>query len=225
MFFLDMLINVDHGALPAASVALKNDLNMGNVELGSLGSLVFLGLVIGSGSATLILNFCSFKWLLAISFLGNGIGLVVFTATKNFVILCFSRFLSGFFQIFLTIYIPLYVDTYATSTTKPCMLSLILLAPPLGVVFGYGLTAVLIDMKVSWRISFILQGVTMACSCLVTLLIPDKYINIDDVLKLKKEAKDRATLMLEHELKLANEFLEADINLKMMGEKGGTGEF
>ena len=42
-----MLINVDHGTIPAATVVMKEDLDLDNVSLGILGSLVFLGLALG----------------------------------------------------------------------------------------------------------------------------------------------------------------------------------
>ena len=97
MFFMDILINVDHGALPAATVFLKKDLNLDSVKLGVLGSLVFGGLVFGSLCATLFVNVLSYKTILSFSFLGNGIGLITFTMTDQFFLLSITRFLSGFF--------------------------------------------------------------------------------------------------------------------------------
>ena len=47
IFFCNLLINVDHGTIPAATLSLKNDLGVDNVALGFLGSLVFLGLTLG----------------------------------------------------------------------------------------------------------------------------------------------------------------------------------
>ena len=155
IFFLDILINVDHGALPSASVVLKDDLNLSNVQFGSLGSLVFLGLVMGSVCATFMLNLFTFKTILMFSFLGNGIGLLLFTATREFYLMGLARFMSGFFQIFLTIYIPLYADQFGTPTSKPLMMSLILVAGPIGVVTGYGLTGIVVSYGYDWRISFV----------------------------------------------------------------------
>jgi hypothetical protein len=47
------MINIDHGIIPAATTQLKEDLKMDNVDLGVLGSLVYLGLVMGN---TYIIN-------------------------------------------------------------------------------------------------------------------------------------------------------------------------
>jgi len=47
ILYSDILINIDHGILPAATVSLKRDLGLENIQLGILGSMVFLGLTIG----------------------------------------------------------------------------------------------------------------------------------------------------------------------------------
>ena len=216
MFFLDILINVDHGALPAALVALKHDVGLVDVQLGSLGSLVFVGLLFGSVCATFVLNRLAYKVVLGASFFGNGASLLLFSMTRSFAVMCVARFLSGFFQIFLTIYIPLYVDTFGTKTTKPIMLSLILLAPPIGVVTGYGITGTCISAGVDWRVSFIIQGATMAFCFFVILLIPNKLINIDDVNQMKREEK------LQRLRRKKDEDISDEHSIIFMGEIGGT---
>jgi hypothetical protein len=53
---LNLLLSVDHGGLPAAITAISKDLNIIEVQMGGLGSLVFFGLVIGSATATFIFS-------------------------------------------------------------------------------------------------------------------------------------------------------------------------
>lgn len=48
LFACNLLINIDHGTIPAATVKLKEDLGIDNVALGFLGSLVFFGLTLGN---------------------------------------------------------------------------------------------------------------------------------------------------------------------------------
>ena len=48
------MVNVDHGILPAATSDLREDLGLTDVDIGLLGSLVYLGLVIGKISYELI---------------------------------------------------------------------------------------------------------------------------------------------------------------------------
>ena len=56
VFVNNMATNVDHGAIPSATKLLKEDLHLNNEQLGFLGSLVFLGLTLGSVFATVVFN-------------------------------------------------------------------------------------------------------------------------------------------------------------------------
>jgi hypothetical protein len=48
VFCTNLMINVDHGILPACTKEVKEELNLDNANLGLLGSLVYLGLVLGN---------------------------------------------------------------------------------------------------------------------------------------------------------------------------------
>ena len=61
IFILSGLINFDHGGLPAAITAISKDLNIIEVQMGGLGSLVFFGLVVGSATATFVLSKFQYK--------------------------------------------------------------------------------------------------------------------------------------------------------------------
>lgn len=48
---MNMLINFDHGVMPAAAIEMKRDLNLSNTEYGMLGSVVFIGLTLGKSTS------------------------------------------------------------------------------------------------------------------------------------------------------------------------------
>jgi len=96
LFLLDILINVDHGALPSAAVNIKEELKMSNVSFGTLGSIVFAGLVSGSLCGAFMLDQFRYKTILILSFIGNSIGLLMLIMNDNYYCMCFSRFLCGF---------------------------------------------------------------------------------------------------------------------------------
>lgn len=101
IFMLNILINVDHGAIPAATTILKKDLNLDNVSLGVIGSLVYLGLVLGATSAGPIFSAYSSKWVVSISLIISCIFLYSFTVATNAVSLSICRIGCGFFQVSL----------------------------------------------------------------------------------------------------------------------------
>lgn len=45
--FISIMINMDHGTIPAATAEIKKSLDLGDDVLGFFGSLVFLGNIIG----------------------------------------------------------------------------------------------------------------------------------------------------------------------------------
>lgn len=165
--FLDININLDHGALPSAGTSIKEDLDLPNATFGSLGSMVFLGLVMGSFIAPVVFSKLSYKTIITLSFVFNGLGIFGFIMVSNFYIICFFRLLSGFAQIFLTIYIPIYCDCFGTKKLKPYMMSLILLAAPLGVTMGYGMSGILVSKGYSWRMPFLVIGIIMGFSAVI----------------------------------------------------------
>ena len=54
VFISNVLINVDHGTLPGCSIEIQNSLGMDYAEFGTLGSIVYAGLVPGSIVATIV---------------------------------------------------------------------------------------------------------------------------------------------------------------------------
>lgn len=102
--YCDILINVDHGCIPAATVVMKMDLHLDNFQLGTLGSMVFLGLTVGSAFATQVFQMVSEKKILIYSLILNIISVGFFCWTRQFWALNLSRFICGFAQVFTCIY-------------------------------------------------------------------------------------------------------------------------
>lgn len=99
IFYLNILVNVDHGAIPAATTVLKRELNLNNVALGTIGSIVYLGLVLGAISAGPIFSNYSSKWIICMSLLASCFFLYFFTVVETELPLTISRVGCGFFQV------------------------------------------------------------------------------------------------------------------------------
>lgn len=52
VFVVNLIINIDHGVMPAGANVIREDLQETYTEYGLLGSIVFAGLVCGSLAAT-----------------------------------------------------------------------------------------------------------------------------------------------------------------------------
>ena len=112
---MNVLINVDHGVFPAGSIAIKEALGINNTEYGLLGSVVFFGLTIGSVAATFLYATVNTKYVLITVMFLNGCSLLMFVMTNQYILLLLSRFLTGFFQVFVSIYFPVWSDMFGAT--------------------------------------------------------------------------------------------------------------
>ena len=117
---------------------------MDETKMGVMGSMVFFGLFIGSITASFIMYIFEHKTIIWLSLCINGTSLWLLTMKSNFYLMCISRLITGFSQIFITIYVPVFFDAYSTPKWKSFMLSWVLVMPPIGVVVGYAMTTYII---------------------------------------------------------------------------------
>ena len=81
IFFMNLIINIDHGVMPAGAIIIKEYLGVSNTEYGLLGSIVFAGLVLGSMAASFFFNTVNTKIVLASILCLNAVSQVCFTIT------------------------------------------------------------------------------------------------------------------------------------------------
>lgn len=178
VFISNLIINIDHGVMPAAVPVLKRDLGLSNASLGLLGSLVYLGLTFGSIASSPLFNLINAKYVIGSSLLLNAVAMLVFPMVDIYYVQAFSRFVVGFLQVFTCIYFPVWIDIFGPNDRKTIWLTLIQLAVPLGIVVGYILTALLV-MQLSWKYAFYLQVVLLTPSGIMFFLYPSKYFVYD----------------------------------------------
>lgn len=83
MSLTNILINFDHGVIPAAVNQIKLDLGLNNINVGLLGSLVYLGLTLGSILTAPLFTKCNPKIVISIAMLLNGASLIIFPLVGN----------------------------------------------------------------------------------------------------------------------------------------------
>ena len=208
LFLTNIVINFDHGAIPAATTEIKAQLKMSNFQLGSLGSLVFFGITVGSVVAGPCFNNYASKWIVTISFAFEAFFLWLFCQSDSVLEIGMSRFACGFFQVFSYIYFPVWVDQYGLTDHKTMWLTYLQLGVPVGTMLGYVLTAISIAYFKQWQITFYIQGVALVVSCLVLTLVPDMffsrhYINAS-VMGVKQELDN-------HSIFIHGEYTQEDI--------------
>lgn len=192
LFFCNLLVQVDHGILPAAAVTIEKKLDLNTVEYGALGSIVYLGLTIGSVIAPMVFQWNKNKLVLTVIMSINGGLLLIFTLAKNYYYILFiTRMLIGFCQVFVCIYMPVWIDTFGNEKQKSAWMTVYLLASPLGIVFGYAMTAIFVSLGnnhpvFSWEWSFWTQVALLTVNISVFAGTPSKYFDIEKANMIRK---------------------------------------
>jgi len=193
VFITNVLINVDHGTLPGCTNEIKAKLDINDFGFGVLGSVVYGGLTLGSAFATMI--FSTGAWIkptLAFTLIMNAICLYAFTLSSSYLITLALRTMIGFFQVFVCIYMPVWADAYGTEKQKSIWLTVLLLASPIGVVFGYTMTYYTITYLNSWEWSFYIQALCLIPCSACIFATPSRYIDIEYTINFRAECKKRA---------------------------------
>jgi MFS transporter, Spinster family, sphingosine-1-phosphate transporter len=164
----NVLINMDHGIIPAATREIMLDMDISEFELGLLGSLVYLGLVAGSITASMTFQKYSAKRILLFTGFGNVISLFIFPTSSNLFFLCMSRICTGYFQVFFVIYFPVWIDIHGKEM-RTKWLTVLQMSVVIGIFLGYAVTAMFVQF-LSWHASFYLQ-IMMLIACLTRFVI------------------------------------------------------
>ena len=144
LMITSLFVNIDHGAIPAATDNIKNDNNLTDTQLGTLGSLVYLGTAAGALFLSFVYNIINRKYILMVGFLLSGVWVYSFTVWKNYLFLSINRFLTGFFQSLVSVYLPIWIDQYSPDSTSTILMSLFQLSSPIGLILGYIITVIFI---------------------------------------------------------------------------------
>ena len=121
------------------------------------------------------------KLVLLFVLLANAISLSMFTLTKLYYLLVISRFLTGFFQVFISIYYPVWADCFGTNELqKTTWMSILLFSSSLGVLIGYIVTSQIIQ-KASWKYAFYVQVLATLPIFMIVISTPAKYLDLRTV--------------------------------------------
>ena len=216
---INILINCDHGAIPAGTKEIKEAKDLSNMQLGTIGSLVYLGLVLGSISGGYIFFTYSSKWVIINSLIATCIFLYFFTVSNYYLTMALCRVGCGFFQVFCYIYFPIWVDQFGVNNTQTLWLTFLQLGVPIGTMIGYLTEACSNKYYNSWQGAFYIQ-IFCIIGCVVLLFItPDKFFSKNykhsesTPEEIKSEFNDLKDLFHKKMGKHNNKYLYKNMNL------------
>ena len=186
LLLLYFLVHAEHGSIPAATDTISKEFGLEKIDLGVLGSLIFVGLTFGGGVAGYLYKTQNPKVLQISCVVGMAVCTTVFPAAGYIKAVAYtSRLFVGFAQVFVLIYVPVWVDAFASPHLRTIWLALVQVVGVLGVVGGYAITATaeLIDNVniTQWRLSFYFQASLMLPCVLLIAFYPTRMLSPGNV--------------------------------------------
>lgn len=147
-----LLLNTDHGTIPAAIEEIQKDLDLNKKQVGTFGSSVYIGTAVGALFLSFFINKMNRRYMVAISFFFSGVLIFVFTYISDYWLLFINRFFVGFSQSLISIYIPVWIDQFINTNRKTIFMAIFQLSSLIGILIGYILTVIVKD---SYKVSFL----------------------------------------------------------------------
>lgn len=157
----NILINLDHGILPACTQEIAEYYHIGETELGLLGSLVYLGIIITGLYIGRLYQRAPSKLVCLIGLAGMCVSLFMFVLSRQVWLAMTSRFLTGCFQVFMLVYFPVWIDKFGGDRATT-WITLLQVGVPLGIFAGYGMTSVIVGSTGMVHSTAILSGSTLS---------------------------------------------------------------
>ena len=203
---INIFINLDRGAIPAATTVIKDKNKITNAELGMIGSLIYFGLILGSFSGGYFFSKYASKWLVITSLFILAFFLYSFTLLESSGGMYLCRIGGGFCEVFCLIYFPIWVDQYGVKGSKVIWITFLQLGVPVGSILGYIIEACSIKYYKSWEGGFYFQIICICALSAILFLTPDKFFERN--YKHSESTQEE----IENEFKLFKKSLSQDKN-------------
>ncbi|KAF7457861.1 putative sugar transporter [Cryptosporidium felis] len=214
--FVSMILCMDHGFVSCNLEFIEKSFGVGYAQSSFIGSMVYMGFLIGCLLTGLFLPVLKSKFL----YIGSLI-CVIFSGLYSSKALTIteiyaSRFFSGFFQAFSIVYLPLWVEKYSPRSSTTIWLAYQQLFSMIGVFLGYLIGGILTcfnvddinilfymsfserlsSLFVSWRGPFIVQSALLLPLVVIILFIPNEILDVGEQKQLEEIQYSKTTGLL-----------------------------
>ena len=177
LFFLliifSVLIDLDAGIIVSSYKSFTQDLNMNDLQYGSLNSITTVGKIIALLIFMVIINKNHRKFILVITSFFHGLYFYGYFVNDNYYYISILKFFASFCKVFITIYIPVWIDQFGIKKYKTLLLTIVFMVTSYGRIVGAWIGTVIFDNE--WKKAFSCCGVIFFVLSFGLFLIPQKY--------------------------------------------------
>ncbi|CAD7936709.1 unnamed protein product [Amoebophrya sp. A120] len=175
LLVINMLVNVDAGALAVVLQVLRNGYQSTPMQEGVLLFITYFGLAIAAYPGGKLLQNHSQKTVLTIGMACNGLATCALAVSPSVWTMVASRFFVGGTQVFAVVYVCVWAPEFAGPGSENMWLSLALICGPVGSLLGYQATGLLPETY--WRYPLGCCGGIILCTAIALSRMSHEYID------------------------------------------------
>ena len=173
LLIFSVIIDLDSGIIVSSYKSFTQDLNMSDIQFGTLSSITTVGEIIGLLFYMSIINKNHRKFILVTTSLLHGIGLFGYLINSNFYYISILNFLISVCKAFINVYMPVWIDQFGIKKYKTLLLTILYMAISVGMILGAWIGTVLFNNN--WKKSFICEGLIFIGLSASLFAVPQKY--------------------------------------------------
>ena len=177
LFFLLLMfsisVDLDAGIIVSSYKSFTQDLNMSDLQFGSLNSITIVGKIISLLIILIIINKNHRKFIIVTSSFFQALYFYGFLLSDNYYYISALKFFASFCKVFINVYIPVWIDQFGIKRYKTLLLTITFIVKPYGRIIGAWIGTVIFDDD--WKKSFFYCGIIFLVLSLELFIIPQKY--------------------------------------------------
>ena len=173
LLIFGVIIDLDAGIIVSSYKSFTQDLNMSDLQYGSLNSITIIGKIISLLIFMVIINKNHRKFIIVTTSFLHGLYFYGFLLNDNYYYIATLKFFASFFKVFITVYIPVWIDQFGIKKYKTLLLTIVYMVNSYGRIVGAWIGTVLCDNN--WKKAFSFCGIIFLILSFGLFIIPQKY--------------------------------------------------
>ena len=179
LFFLliifSVFVDLDDGIIVSSYQSFTHDLNIKDLQYGSLNSITTIGKIIALLIYMVIINKNHRKFIIVTTSFFHGLYFYGYLLNDNFYYISILKFFASFCKVFINVYIPVWIDQFGIKKYKTLLLTIVYMVTSYGRIVGAWIGTVIFDNE--WKKAFSFCGVIFFVLSFGLFLIPQKYFS------------------------------------------------
>ena len=173
LLFFSVIIDIDAGIIVSCYKSFISDLNMTDLQYGSLNSITTIGKIIALLIFMIVINKNHRKFILVFTSFLHGISFYGYYINDNYYYISTLKFFTSFCKVFVLIYIPVWIEQFGIKKYKTLLLTIVYMVTSYGRIVGAWIGTVIFNNE--WKKAFFCCGIIFLSLSFGLFIIPQKY--------------------------------------------------